>query len=87
MRALRFLAMVLLGLLIVNDLIVAGRLLHSGWPKTLVLTTSGQRAQIQVVPIPFGVSDWVLLGLYGALHVALCYWVWKARRSAHRADA
>ncbi len=86
MHALRFVATAFLGLLIVIDTIVAARLLHSGWPKTIVLTASGQAAQVQVLPMHLGVSGSVLVVLYGVLHVGLCYLVWRAWRHAHRAN-
>ncbi len=63
MRALRFMATVFLSFLIIIDTIVAARLLHSGWPKTIVLSTSGQSMHVQVFPMPFGFSASVSLAM------------------------
>ena len=84
MRALRLLVSVLLGIVILFDVSLAYRFLHYGWPRTLVVNETTQGVEVQSFPIRMDVWSWMFLGLYGVLHVVLCYGVWKAWRSTAR---
>ena len=85
MRRLRvpFTALLLLFLLV--DGLVLSRLWISGWPKRISLTGERDVARIQVIPISFTSTDWLILALLIGAHIVLLFLVWKTwhRISAH----
>lgn len=81
MRLVRLVLTVLLGMLVVMDAIVAARVAHSGWPKTLLVTASNNAAQVEVVPVHFTASAWFFFGFYGVAQLVLLYLVWRSWRS------
>ena len=83
MRRLKAPLTALLALFVLIDAVVGFRLLSSGWPKRVSLSAvKPGSAEIQVVPIPFTGSDWMILVGVVAVHAVLVYVVWKAWHSS-----
>jgi hypothetical protein len=71
----------LLILFVLVDVIVGYRLWESGWPKQVGLVGSAHIVEhIEVTPVPFTGSDWLILGALILVHSFLCYAVWEAWR-------
>ena len=82
MRRLKVPLSVLFVLLVLVDAVVAFHVWKSGWPKRVSLSDVGPGvAQIQVAPIPFTGSDWLILAVVIAFHTVISYATWKAWRS------
>ena len=82
MRRLKAPLTALLVLLIFVDGVVGFRVFSSGWPKHVSLSdVKPGSAEIQVAPIPFTGSDWLILFGVIAVHPLLLYLVWKAWHS------
>lgn len=81
MRRFKILLTALLVVFVLVDVIVGYRLWQSGWPKRVGLMGSANIVEhIQVTPVPFTGSDWLILGALILVHAFLCYAVWKAWR-------
>jgi|JI9StandDraft_2_1071091.scaffolds.fasta_scaffold174267_2 hypothetical protein len=77
MHRFRALFMILLGLLLLFDGVTAFRVWWYGL-KHLSMTSG----RLSVESVPFTTTDWVILLVLVAIHVAVIYAVWKAWRSA-----
>jgi hypothetical protein len=83
MRRLKLPVTILLFLLVLVDAVAGSHLWRSGWPKRVRLyDIKPGVAEIQVTPIPFTGSDWLILVAVIAIHAALVCLVWKAWRSS-----
>jgi hypothetical protein len=83
MRRLKAPQTALFVLLVLMDAVVGLRLFSSGWPKHVSLSDAKPGgAEIQVTPIPFTGSDWLILLGVMAAHAILFCWLWKAWHSS-----
>ncbi len=74
---------VLLIVVVLADVVVGYRLWESGWPKSISLTSSREGVErVEVIPILFTASDWLILGLVVGIHGVLFYTVWRAWHSS-----
>ena len=59
----------------------AYRILVHGWPNHVEATGSDNAMIIKVTPIPFTVTDWLILAGLFLLNVLLVYVVWRLWKS------
>lgn len=65
------------------DAVVGFRLFSSGWPKHVSLSdVKPGAAEVQVAPIPFAGSDWLILVAVIVVHGVLVYLLWRAWHSS-----
>jgi hypothetical protein len=82
-RRLRIGLTILLGLLLLLDAEIAHVIRQHGFPFKRITTEDAGAGAIRVLhePVPFTQFDGIVLGLFVALQIALCYLVrrsWKA---------
>ena len=66
------------------DILVGYRIWDTGWPKHVSFASTREGfGQVQVVPIAFTSTDWLIVIVTIAVQALLVRMVWKAWRSGH----